>query len=79
MRPEYFLENDPEFVKLHNIRPDANLIYDIDMKGLVRVDDVFRDETTFHKTIQKGVGTASPYMDCLVACNFKLLKYFSEG
>ena len=42
------------------------------MKKLVRVDDLYKDGTTFFKTLQKGVGTASPYPDCFVRCKFKV-------
>jgi len=55
---------------------------EINMKGLVRVDDLYKDKTTFYKTLIKGDGTASPYMDCLVACkniNLFNITYFSEG
>jgi hypothetical protein len=42
------------------------------MKELVRVDDLYRDTTTFYKSLVKGVSTASPYMDCLVALKVKI-------
>ena len=33
------------------------------MKVLVKVDDIYKDCTSFQKTIKKGVGSASPYAD----------------
>ena len=33
----------------------------------MRVDDLYKDGTTFYKTLVKGVGTASPYMDSYIA------------
>jgi len=42
------------------------------MKELVRVEDLYKDRTTFYKTLKKGHGSASPYMDCLVALKVKI-------
>lgn len=39
---------------------------DLHMKELVRVDDLYKDKTTFVKSLVKGLGTASPYNDCYV-------------
>ncbi len=41
------------------------------MKELVRVDDLYKDGTTFYKTLIKGHGTASPYVDSLIACKIQ--------
>ena len=43
VKPEYFIELDPEYVRKHGIREDLNLIFDINMKELVRVDDLYKD------------------------------------
>jgi hypothetical protein len=42
---------------------DKYLYLDVELKDLISVDDVYKDKTTFHKTIKKGVGSASPYTD----------------
>lgn len=68
VKPQYYIEKDPEFVEANNINKGHNLIFDVYMKELTRVDDLYKDYTTFYKTLVKGHGTASPYMDCLVAC-----------
>lgn len=47
VRPEYFLEKDAAFVEKYAIRSDRYLMFDIEMKGLVRVEDVYKDQTTF--------------------------------
>ena len=43
VKSEYFNEVDPEYVAERGIIKDLDLIMDIDMKGLVRVDDLYRD------------------------------------
>lgn len=68
VKPEFFTSRDPEFVEEYKINTDHNLLFEINMKELVRVDDLYKDGTTFYKTLKKGNGSASPYMDCLVAC-----------
>jgi hypothetical protein len=50
------------------IRTDIDLLIDVEMKELVRVDDLYKDGSTFYKTLVKGTGSASPYIDSLVAC-----------
>ena len=50
-----------------------NLLLELNLKKLVRIDDVYRDMTTFSKTLQKGEGTASPYHDCHVICKYKVI------
>ena len=42
------------------------------MKGLVRIEDLYKDRTTFYKTLKKGESSASPYMDCLIAIKVKI-------
>lgn len=74
VRPEYFLERDPEYIAEKGILNDRYLFFEIDMKELVRVDDLYKDGTTFYKTLVKGHGTASPYVDSLVACKLLLFK-----
>ena len=49
--PEYFLEKDQEFVLNYGVQRDRNLYFDIEMLELVRVDDVYKDQTTFYKTL----------------------------
>jgi len=43
------------------------------MKELVRVDDLYKDKTTFVKSLDKGEGTASPYNDCVVWLKVKIV------
>ena len=78
VRPEYFLEKDAEKVAEHGILKDRVLIIDIDMKSLIRVDDVYRDLTTFHKTIKKGSGTASPFSDFLILSKHRSVCVISD-
>ena len=43
------------------------------MSKLVRVDDLFKDGTTFYKTLKKGEGSASPYKDCHICCKYLII------
>ena len=45
------------------------------LKDLVRIDDIYKDGTTLHKTLQKGIYTASPYRDSHIASKCILLKF----
>jgi hypothetical protein len=76
VRPEYFTTKDEEFVKSFNILCDRYLIFDIEMKKLVRVDDIYKDKTTFYKTLLKGEGSASPYPDTVILCKLLLIDQF---
>ena len=69
VRPEYFMAKDPEYVEKNGLMTDRSLYFDIEMKNLVRVDDVYKDRTTFYKTLAKGQGSASPYNDAYVLRN----------
>lgn len=78
--PEYFTVKDPAYVQERGLFVDRPLIFDIEMHGLVRVEDVYKDGTTFQKTVIKGSGTASPYSDFEVICKkVRLTLLCSEG
>ena len=47
VRPEYYLEHDPEYIERYQVNKDHNLYFDITMKKLTRVEDVYKDLTTF--------------------------------
>lgn len=72
VHPAYLKEQDSAYLEKHDIMTDRYLYFDIEMKKLMRVEDVYKDGTTFHKTLQKGIGTASPYSDYQI-----LSKYFN--
>ncbi len=57
---------------------DRPLLFEIEMKKLVRVEDMYKDGTTFHKTIFKGNGSASPYSDFYVLCKYIIIPLSSE-
>ena len=63
VRPEFFLESDPEMTSKYSLLPDRYLYYAVEVHTIVKIEDVYRDQTTFHKTLIKGLGTASPYSD----------------
>jgi len=62
---------------------EKDLLLDLELKELVRVDDLYKDGTTFYKSLQKGEGTASPYIDCFVHLRIKIVvdgeEKFSHG
>jgi len=51
----------------------------IELKALTKVEDVYRDGTTFHKTLVKGQGSASPYTDFQIICKQISLTVLSKG
>jgi len=63
VRSEYYTSRDPEICQKFEIDTAFDLYFDIEMKVLVKVDDIYKDCTSFQKTIKKGVGSASPYAD----------------
>jgi len=75
VKSQYLIENDQELIQKYDILTDRVLYVSLDMKELVRVEDLYKDQTTFYKTLKKGFGSASPYMDCLVACKLKFAFY----
>lgn len=68
------MEKDPQYVNEHGIMTDRNLLFEIEMKKLTRVDDLYKDHTTFYKTLVKGEGSASPYTDAYILSNILKLK-----
>ena len=64
IKPEYYKENDKQIIEKFRVNTEEDLFIDIEMKQLIRVEDVYKDGgSTLHKTLQKGHGTASPYSD----------------
>lgn len=51
VKPEYLQLRDPLFVTDFGVDMSRDLLMDITMKHLVRVDDVYKDQSTFSKTI----------------------------
>jgi hypothetical protein len=72
IKPEYLLNRDPQYISDFGIDTEKLLYLDLHMKELVRVDDLFKDGTTFYKTLKKGEGSASPYIDSFVHRKFKV-------
>jgi hypoxanthine-guanine phosphoribosyltransferase len=63
VRPECYVSYDQAIISKFNVDTKRDLYLDIEMKSLVRVEDVYKDGTTLTKTLKKGQGTASPYSD----------------
>ena len=73
VNPQYLTDRDPGYLqKFPQILFDRSLRIDCTMKGLVRIEDLYKDRTTFYKTLKKGESSASPYMDCLIAIKVKI-------
>ena len=73
VQPYYLKENDPEFIEKFGFDLTKVLLIDINMKVLVRIDDLYKDTTTFVKTLEKGQGTSSPYNDCVVYSKYSFV------
>ncbi len=59
-----------------------DLYLDIEMKKLLRVEDIYKDGTTLSKTLKKGHGTASPYSDFQVISKLNIslfMRNISQG
>ncbi len=68
VKPEFVMERDQAYIEQYGVKTDRDLYIDAHMKQLNRIEDLYKDRTTFYKTLVKGEGSASPYMDCLIAC-----------
>jgi hypothetical protein len=42
------------------------------MRDLVRIEDLYKDKTTFYKTLQKGEGAASPFKDSIILSKIQI-------
>lgn len=62
IHPKHVEQKMPEldFDKSKPINVDAHLLH------LNKVEDLFKDQTTFYKKLRRGEGSASPYYDCFV-------------
>lgn len=45
---------------------------DINLISLGKIEDMYRDQKVFYKTLVKGQGSASPYYDCKVTLRVKI-------
>jgi hypothetical protein len=54
---------------------DRDIYMDINLKELRRVEDLYKDKSTFYKSLRKGFGTSSPYTDCFVWCKKLMIRY----
>ena len=70
VKPGYLREKDQLMIEKYRVDLVRDLYIDIEMKYLMRVEDVYKDGTTLHKTLKKGDGTASPYADFQVICKY---------
>ena len=70
VKPGYLRDKDPQIIEKYGLDLERDLYIDVEMKYLMRVEDVYKDGTTLHKTLKKGDGTASPYADFQVICKY---------
>jgi len=75
VHPSFFEENDQAMVKQLNLDTSKILKIDIKIHSLEKVEDLYKDRTTFYKTLQTGFGTASPRPDYLIHCKFFILSF----
>lgn len=69
VKPAYLIERDQDMIEKYGIDVSEgakDIHIDLNMRVLVRVDDLYRDKTTFYKTLRKGIGSANPYSDCII-------------
>ena len=71
--PQYVQQTDPGFKERHaDYNPDDELLVDISLLSLGKIEDMYRDQKVFYKTLVKGQGAASPYFDCKVTLRVKI-------
>ena len=71
--PEYVEKLDPAFKERHtDYKADAKLLIDMNLISLGKIEDMYKDEKVFFKTLVKGQGSASPYFDCKVTLRVKI-------
>ena len=71
--PQYVEKIDPAFKDRHtNYKPDQELLVDLNLLSLGKIEDMYRDQKVFYKTLVKGQGSASPYYDCKVTIRVKI-------
>jgi hypothetical protein len=46
------------------------VIIKIDLKYLLKIEDMYKDGTTFHRSLQKGEGSASPRTDYTIRSKY---------
>ena len=68
LKPTFVQEIEPnlEFNKSEPVTIDATL------NSLCKITDMYRDGTTFYKTLRKGEGSGSPYYDCKVTLKVRI-------
>jgi len=62
--PSFFKDDDT----LSHARKDAPVTIDIKLHKLDKIEDLYKDRTTFYKSLRKGEGSASPRSDYIVWC-----------
>ena len=71
--PAYVQKQDPAFKDRYvTYNPDAELLVDLNLLSLGKIEDMYRDQKVFYKTLVKGQGSASPYYDCKVTLRVKI-------
>lgn len=72
VHPAYFMHQDKKFVEDFNISGERVIKVDIKIHRLEKVEDLYKDETTFYKTLKKGFGSASPRTDYIISLVVKV-------
>ena len=75
VKASYVEKLDPQFASRYpdkEFNKEEPLHVDINLKALQKIEDLYRDQTTFYKTLRRGEGTASPYHDCKVTLKIKI-------
>ena len=69
VKPSYLINKDREFIEKFSPDLTKDIFININLSKLRRIDDLYKDKTTFYKSMRKGIGSASPYIDCFIWCN----------
>jgi hypothetical protein len=68
-----YLENkDQKAIEKYNVTPDERLMYEIEFKKVLKVEDYYHDGEVYKKVLRAPKSTASPFTDSWVEVNIKV-------
>lgn len=70
---QYIEKMDPAFGDRNTgFDPSRELLVDLNLVSLGKIEDLYHDQKVFYKTLVKGQGSSVPYFDCKVTLRVKI-------
>ena len=74
VRSDFVLEQDPGFFeKFPYLNKDKPIVVQLTLLKLLKVVDLYRDQTVMYYQRERGIGSASPYSDCVVTIRVRIV------